>query len=517
MLNYINEAFKQLDLLTESVFDTSEDSLTDLATFVNNDDEVEQITVINDEFDNEDNIPDPKVGDLILNCNICHSLMFKNKDDITIDENGEVNKDYPCPRCGETDGYTIVGEIQEFKPESEEEVEPIADEIPIEKSNEESNKEITESLKEGFFITDWKSTVIDLENGPKPSFNDSQWRQNAYNLYRQVMTDSEMSYLDDFAFMTGIEFEDDDEEESYIERVQNEIFYPIADADQALSKLRSEHPKLFEAAKKWMIEMIEDEPELVASGKGIIEFEHGDDEEEDIDESLNEATGKTPWDIIVAAYPELNTISENLTEGFNNVSIETETDRMTMTSEDNGKVTVTTEPITNDTIAEEGAVIAPVSDETQDAIISANAEIETEETPDEDEMMDFDFDEVDETSFDKLGESYLKRVYENVDSFKTTKVSTTDNQLIVEGLISFKSGVKKNTGFIFEAKDATKEGRLRFVGENKHFSRGNKAFTLVGSMNESKKFICESFTYNYRAKTPAGKATRVYGTVSYKK
>ena len=64
--------------------------------------------------------------------------------------------------------------------------------------------------------------------------------------------------------------------------------------------------------------------------------------------------------------------------------------------------------------------------------------------------------------------------------------------------------------------DLYENGKLRFMGENKHFSRGNKSFTLVGSLNESKKFICESFTYNYRAKTPAGKATRVYGTVSYK-
>ena len=373
MFNYINEAFKQLELLTEGVFDTSDKGLTDLSTFMNNDDEVEQITVINDEIEDETDIPDPKVGDLILNCNICHSLMFKNKEDITIDENGDVNKEYPCPRCGETDGYTIVGEIQTFNPNTEEEV--------IEEPTEEPVEEMTET--------------------------------------------------------------------------------------------------------------------------------------EVIEESFNEASNKTPWDIIVAAYPNLDKGEDKLDEAFNNVSIETEDQRMTMTSEDNGKVTVTTEPIEEVAMATKDAVIAPVSDETKDEILSANAEVE-DNSEEEDDMLDFDFDEVDETSFDELGESYLKNVYENVDSFKTTNISATDNQLIVEGLISFKSGTTKNTGFIFEAKDATKNGKLRFMGENKHFSRGNKSFTLVGSLNESKKFICESFTYNYRAKTPAGKATRVYGTVSCK-
>jgi hypothetical protein len=135
--------------------------------------------------------------------------------------------------------------------------------------------------------------------------------------------------------------------------------------------------------------------------------------------------------------------------------------------------------------------------------------------------MDIEFEELEDESFNELGESYLKRVYENVESFNTTGVTTSDNKLIIEGLITFKSGVKKNTGFIFEAKDATKGGKLRFTGENGHLCRGRKAFTLIGSLVESvdasKKFICESLTYNYRAKDAAGKPTRVYGKVSHKK
>ena len=126
-----------------------------------------------------------------------------------------------------------------------------------------------------------------------------------------------------------------------------------------------------------------------------------------------------------------------------------------------------------------------------------------------------DIDEVDETALDELGESYLKEVYENVDSFKTSNVSSTDTHLVVEGVIKFKSGATKKTGFIFEAHSVTPDGKVRFTGKNEHFSRGAKSFILTGKI-ENKKLISESFTYNYRAKTADGKSNRIYGTVSKK-
>ena len=55
------------------------------------------------------------------------------------------------------------------------------------------------------------------------------------------------------------------------------------------------------------------------------------------------------------------------------------------------------------------------------------------------------------------------------------------------------------------------------MGENAHLARGRKAFTLIGSVNESKKLVCESFTYNYRAKNSDGRSTRVYGKVNRNK
>ena len=59
-------------------------------------------------------------------------------------------------------------------------------------------------------------------------------------------------------------------------------------------------------------------------------------------------------------------------------------------------------------------------------------------------------------------------------------------------------------------KNQRKNGR--FIGENSQITRGKKAFTIAGSLNEGK-FITESFRYNYKVKDDEGKSTRVYGTV----
>ncbi len=375
MLDYINEAFKSLDLLTEDIFKADSEGINELSDFMSDDEAEETISIIDMDAETEDDLQDSYVGKVIVDCNVCHSHVFKNKEDIKIDTDGIVNIEEECPYCGENNGFIIIGEIQEFNPNTEEET---AEEetAEAEEITEEPTTEVTESLEESL----------------------------------------------------------------------------------------------------------------------------------------------TLWDELVKSYPELEEKNESLEESFKNVSLETEDQIMTMTSEDNGKVTVTTEPTTSESA--EGEVITPISNETENEIITANAEVVDEESTEEElpseEELDFDFEEVDEDSMNELGESYLKRVYENVDSFKLTSCSTSSNQLIMEGLITFKSGVKKNTGFIFEAKDATKEGKLRFIGENAPLSRGRKAFTLVGSMNENK-LIGESFTYNYRAKNANGKSTRVYGKVNRNK
>lgn len=211
--------------------------------------------------------------------------------------------------------------------------------------------------------------------------------------------------------------------------------------------------------------------------------------------------------------------NESLEEDIQSATIETEDTTMSMDSDENGKVTITTEPKN----VSEGETIAPVNME--DAIDIS--EIQDVNSPDEDtesdeesevsnedteDTVDVDVEDFDEESFDELGESYLKRVYENVNSYKTNKVSAEGDKLIVEGTIKFTSGKSKPTSFIFESYRATKSGKVKFIGENAQITKGKKAFTITGNVNKNK-FMTESLNYNYRQKDKDGKSVRLYGTV----
>lgn len=195
-------------------------------------------------------------------------------------------------------------------------------------------------------------------------------------------------------------------------------------------------------------------------------------------------------------------VEKTLKEDMQNISIET----------DKEKINISSEPKEEEEkeVESDDEMIAPLEPETEEEFKS-----EVEET--EPEYSDVDIDEFEESDFDELGEKYLRRVYENVKSYKTTKGSTQGNMLKLEGLITFKSGKEAKTNFVFEAKSITKTGKLKFLGENKQFARGKQAFTLTGRA-DGKKLIAESLTYNYRAKNPETKESkRLYGTVSSSK
>lgn len=236
---------------------------------------------------------------------------------------------------------------------------------------------------------------------------------------------------------------------------------------------------------------------------GIVSpFEETSEEEEQEDETEDTAEEENE--------PE-EQVDEELTEEFEKVEVATENQKVTLDADDDGKLTIEAEPVEDeeeDEEEEEEEVLAPVPDEVADDIEAAANNSESE-----DEEVEYDVEDFDSDSFDELGECYLKSVYENVSSYKTTDVSSKGNTLVVEGLIKFNSGKMKPTKFVFEASTATKNNKLRFIGENKQITRGRKAFTITGKLNENKSFITERFNYNYMTKNEKGKSTRLYGTL----
>lgn len=418
MTNYLQEAFKKLDILEEEAFTTDEKGFGELKDFINDDDVSDDVVVIDGEAKVEDEIKDSYIGKKILDCCVCHSKIFE--DEVELDETGEwANVGKECPFCFSTDGFKVLGEVAPLdeteEKEEEEKVEIDDGEVEVEEKDE--NEEKFESFKRKLRdrrankpIKESKETGEDLSEYQK-------WVDYDMKKYRKI-------------------------------------------SDDTMKKIKS-------------------------AGLSVVKDQYGDYE-------------------VIAERPVKESVEVKATDES---SVE-------VVKNDDGSLDVKVGSTENEFTEDE--VIVPLSDESKEEI-EANSEEETdeEEFEGEDDMVDIDMDEFEEEDFDELGESYLKRVYENVDSYKTTKVSSGNNKLKLEGIITFKSGNKKKTNFVFEAAEMTKKNKAKFIGENQQITRGNKAFTVTGTF-KGNKFLAESLNYNYRAKGTDGKSKRIYGTVSKK-
>ena len=496
-LDYLNEAFKKLEAISlkEEAFPTSFTGINDLATFMNEDDTNDLIKVIDPEVQTEEELSDSYVGKVITECKVCHSKVFTAKEDILVEEDGSVNIDTQCPYCGEFAGFTILGEISPFNPDAAKEEDPAEDntpevkvdgeEVPTEVEPTEEPKELEESL-EPCGPTSIESYLNDVEDGEGYVTIDKA--VSDMEILGCPMTEEEIkNFVSSYNRAYMLTFGD-------IEI----IFTPTAPSyDTVGRELGIDEASL---------------TECVANAKKTIN-----------EARVRDFKPHTIRLLKLIGSDMVNGLEEEaLTEAMNNVNVETDDTIVSVNSDENGKVTVSTEP-KEDIIPETSEeMIVPPSDETLGEIqanneseeeMPAEEEIPTEESPAEDE--DVDFEDVDEEALDELGESYFKKVYENVNSYKTTNVALNPTKFIVEGLLTFKSGVTKKTGFVFESCEMDSNGKIRFLGENLQLSRGKRAFGLVGSIAD-KKFIAESFSYNYRTKNVKDSSDRISGVVTRK-
>ena len=148
-LDYINEAFRSLESLNEDIFSVDHDGINELSDFMSSDvNDEEKISIIDMDAETEDDLQDSYVGKIICDCNVCHSHVFKDKDQITIDEEGVVDIEDDCPYCGEHNGFVIIGEIHEFNPNAEEEVEETPESEEVAETGEVEEVEEDETLDE---------------------------------------------------------------------------------------------------------------------------------------------------------------------------------------------------------------------------------------------------------------------------------------------------------------------------------------------------------------------------------
>lgn len=241
--------------------------------------------------------------------------------------------------------------------------------------------------------------------------------------------------------------------------------------------------------------------------------ELADADEEDIDLDDDEDSE----DVVLDDEDDDELEESYIREAFDSINVKSDGRELSMTSDEDGGIHIDETPIHDEFEDDEfsgDTMIAPVDDDMQ-ADIEDNSEDEYPEdelVPDENGEVEVDMDDFDDEGFNELGESYLRNVYDNVKSFKVTNASMNENLIKIDGDITFKSGSKKPTSFIFESKDITNNGKIRFIGENKQITKGKKTFTLTANLR-NKKLVCESLNYNYKAKNAEGKSVRLYKTI----
>lgn len=377
---YLTEAFQELEILNEETFNISDDGVAYANDFIEDDETTDMELVIDPLAETEEELQDSYVGKVILDCIICQSKIYKNPEEVTINEEESLsNIGEVCPYCQSSDGYKVIGQVAPYSENSEEDVE---------------------------VATDDENAEVDVEELPV----------------------------------------EETEEEKVEEACTTE--------------------------------------------------ECKEEAEEDLDEAIKTKKGVKKH--------------VSMKEDLNNVQIETDTERITVTSEPKE------EPA--DIISTEGEMIAPVEPDVEAQFNTEEPEVEEPAMEEpmfdaEPEYQDIEIDEFAEDEFDGLGENYLRRVYDNVKSYKTVGGSINGNTLKLEGLITFKSGKTAKTNFVFESKSVSKDGKVKFVGLNEQFAKGKKTYTLTGSITD-KKFLAESLIYNYRGKdAKTGESKRLYGRI----
>ena len=551
--DYINEAFRKLNMLEEDVFDTSIGGLNNLSTFLDNDDD-DIVKVIDPEAETEENLSNSYVGKVIIDCNVCHSKIFSEKSDIVLSEDGVVNPEEQCPYCGETSGFTVVGEIKEFEQDTAEETP--TDETPVDETPAEETE--TQEGEEKPEVEEALTEELSAENS-----QDDEPISEEFDAFTAVSTfltgkGYDVSSKDGKAYVWGVVdyldlggiapttenleswLKDTLAEEEYRSELESccgqnsleEAYFKPVDGEPGVKRALIDSCDEFTVT---LLEITDEDGTWYEVGinhptKDFEQVEIGEYRTEKFAESiaqrvvsmltkyveLEELTSiyefgtRSIYDKVASKMPETEPTTEELNEDIQNLSLTTDETQVKLTSDENGKVTLVTEPVIKEEAepevveeepAADGALeIAPVSDETVDAIVNNN-DVETEEEVVEEEPVeetdeeDVALDEVDEEGLDELGESYMKAVYENVESFKTTNVSANDTHIVVEGLIKFASGTERKTGFIFEAHTAT-DNKVNFKGCNEHFSKDRNSFTLNCSVVD-RKLLPESLSYNY--------------------
>lgn len=252
------EAFKSFTSLNEEVFNLDDEGINDAGELLA-DTEEDVVDVIDPNATTVEELEDGYVGKGILDCNVCHSLIYKNMDDI-VEKDGVFNAGEECPYCMATDGYTAVGKVVPFDAE--------ADMVDTEAAADNDELEIN---------------LDDIDDIDEDDFlNESMQEIN-------VKTDNDTISIKDNA-EGGVtiqtnpgdampSFEDEDEDDEKFDKPEDEMIVPLDSDDEAEFEVTDE------VTEEPDTDEVQEEPDEEESDEEEIEPE---DMEVEMAESLTE-------------------------------------------------------------------------------------------------------------------------------------------------------------------------------------------------------------------------------------
>ena len=534
---YIQEAFRQFYLTEDAEeFSLNVSGPDDSASFLDIINSAEDDETISDVYDLEaeakEDLKQSYIGKVILDCNVCHSNVFFDKADVAEDESGLVCKDIECPYCMSNEGYTIIGEVKPFAEEGSEELEePIEDTLDKEDILSDDESEEILDDEESIDIDNEVANEDDIDLEDEDEDEDEELEEEYLKSSEKLDPSKELSEgakLDKVKELDGNDSISG--EETPIDGTKGE---GLKSNDEIRGPKYKEFKEACEKPLKEQQGKVDDREFKICSDKdGEICKVTGEGEAKKTIAEFKKQDKKSGRKGTKYTYKEIT--NESLSESIEDVSITTNDETMTMSTKEDGGIVVETSPKEEiDTIESDilngDEMIAPLEPETKAEIednIEADDEAEDvleddlfeeepiDEVPVDEEPVE-DIEDFDNESFDELGESYLRRCYENVNSYETSKISQqADGSYLIEGRIGFDSGNVKNTQFVFN-KNTDSQGKLKLEGYNNQISKGKKTFKLNCSV-EDKTIVCESLNYNYKGKNDLDESVRVYGTVKRK-
>ena len=527
------EAFKALDKLNEDVFTVDTDGIKKLQDFVQNDDTVDELDVFNLDAEPDTVIDENEchVGDAILDCCICHSKIFKPVAEVVVDEESQVaNKGEECPYCYSVEGYKVVGEVKlaEEVAEAEEagleedidEVNISTDDVDIEVEDKED-----EALEEDIDEVNVSTDDVEIEIEDKEESDEESKEEIEIDEESEEVTEAvDLAAKDNT--VAGILRQHMDELSSIFDpnELRNKVIEivdsseiadkPVADKlKRALFSKKSvgallstigtyltgekvvKTGKYAKAAKneskgKYFKESEEESKEETIGDKlkkyqmwVDYDMEHYGKVSETTQKIIDEAGLQLikdqygDYEVSVGSYKaesfKRSRKGKYVKEGLDSIEITSDDLTVSIETDDDEKEAEEVAAVIEEPCEEcaEEQVVAPVDEETK-------AEIE------------LDVDDIDEDAIEDAVEECLTESFGNVKLFKCSNLTSRKNRLIVEGIIGFKSGKKKNTSFVFRPSLKT-ESVVKFKGYNKDLKESVKSITL-NCKKSGKKVIAES-------------------------